>query len=126
MGKKIEYLSIEEALLVYNETMIKTGSKPMFREIASLEFSLEKVKGLFEKKENTIIYKAAFLLKEIITKHPFLDGNKRGASAIADGFLRINGKMLKLELDDIPFLEEIDSKKLKLERVKEWLEKRTH
>ena len=124
MNEKIQYLSVEEALLIYNEVMIETKSRPMFREIASLEFALEKVKGLFMKEGSPLLFKAAFLLKEIITKHPFLDGNKRGASAIADGFLRLNGKKLKLEREDVRFLEEIDSKSLKLQAVKEWLEKR--
>lgn len=123
MAEKIKYLSIEEALLIYSEVMIKTKSRPMFREIGSLEFALEKVKGLFEKEENVLVSKAAFLLKEIITKHPFLDGNKRAAGAITDGFLRINGKRLTLEIEDIAFLEAIDSRKLKLKKVKEWLEK---
>lgn len=35
--------------------------------------------------------KAAYLLFNIVTSHPFIDGNKRTAYGVADIFLRLNG-----------------------------------
>ena len=123
---KIKHLSVEEALMSYTEVMLQTGSKPMFRDIASLEFSLERTKEVYNKEKEVLLLKAAFLLREIASKHPFMDGNKRGASAITDRFLRLNGKKLKLEMEDVEFLKKIGAKKIKIQGVKKWLEKRVH
>ncbi len=110
----------------YNEVMLQTGSKPMFRDIASLEFSLERTKELYNAEKCALFMKAAFLLREIATKHPFMDGNKRGASSITDRFLRLNGKELKLEISDVDFLKKIGAKKIRVNGVKKWLEERVH
>ena len=123
---RINYLTLEEAVLIYNKVMESTYSVPIVRDSATIEFVLEKVKELFNKENGPLFWKAAFLIKEIVTKHPFLDGNKRAASAITDGFLKLNGKNLKLAMEDVSFLEEIDSKRLKLKIVHEWLLRRAY
>lgn len=44
----------------------------------------------------SLIEKAAYLLSFIIERHPFVDGNKRSATAIAAYFLEKNGYILDL------------------------------
>ncbi len=110
--------------MVYNEVMLQTKAKPMFREIASLDFSLQRVRELYNEEKECVLMKAAFLLREIATKHTFMDGNKRGASAITDRFLRINGKDLKLKMEDVEFLKKVGAKKVKIRGVKKWLKTR--
>jgi death-on-curing protein len=41
--------------------------------------------------------KAGYLLYNIVTSHPFIDGNKRTAYGVADIFLRLNGYHIDVE-----------------------------
>ena len=58
-----------------------------------LDFIVSKV----ESSKTDIYRKAAMLLHDIITIHPFIDGNKCTAIEVVKIFLRENGKMLKLK-----------------------------
>lgn len=121
---EIIHLSFDEAVLIYEEIMKSTNCKPIFRDTAMLEHIISSCEKLFNSEKDSVLFKAAYLMKEIISKHPFMDGNKRGALSIADGFLKLNGCNLILAIDDVKFLEEIDSKKLRVGTVKKFLEKR--
>lgn len=123
---EIIHLSFDEAIAVYEEIMALTDSIAVMREPATLEFILLDCAKLFNEEKDLLLFKAAYLLKEIISKHPFMDGNKRGALAISSGFLKLNGYSLRLNLPDVAFLEEIDSKKYRVSTVKKFLEKKVH
>ena len=117
-------LSVEEALEIYNKVMEETGSRPVVRDMASLEIIMEKTKSFMQEDEQSLIWKAAFIIREIISKHPFMDGNKRAALSIAASFLRVNGIHVKFYKKDIDLIEEIDFKKYKVKTVKEWLSRK--
>ncbi|MBI4052861.1 MAG: Fic family protein [Candidatus Diapherotrites archaeon] len=117
-------LSFDEAMAVYEEVMLATDSKPAVRISGTLEHILLSCENSFNGENDALFFKAAFLLKEIISKHPFMDGNKRGALAITDAFLSQNGQFLEFERQDVAFLEEIDFKKLRVGTIKKFLEKK--
>ena len=58
------------------------------RDVGTLESALHRPQtGYYE----TLIDEAAALGESLVQNHPFVDGNKRVAFAVADVFLRING-----------------------------------
>lgn len=62
-------------------------SKGSFLYILGTVHDLHNEESLVE----ALIAKAAFILFNIVTSHPFIDGNKRTAHGAADIFLRLNG-----------------------------------
>ena len=74
----------------------------------------------------TIFVKAAVYARNIITSHPFFDGNKRTGITCASVFLENNGYEFiakKGELEDYAVF--IATKKPELEEVAAWLKKRS-
>lgn len=72
----------------------------------------------------TVFLKAALYAKEIITVHPFLDGNKRTGMGAASIFLENNGyKIIAKEGEIEKFALGIVGKKLDLKKIAAWLKK---
>jgi death on curing protein len=46
------------------------------------------------------VAEAVALLESLLVNHPFVDGNERTASAVADTFLRINGHRIVASTED--------------------------
>ena len=67
-----------------------------------LHYLVEAVKGKFGDTElyPTLFQKAAVYAHHIITRHIFLDGNKRVGMHCAILFLEFNGCLLRLDIDD--------------------------
>ena len=60
---------------------------------SNLDYALEKVQEMYnseKKKEEKLIKKAGFILYNIASKHPFVDGNKRTAIIATSAFLEFN------------------------------------
>ena len=59
----------------------------------SFLYILDTVRDLYNEEEfpEALAAKAAYLLFNIVTSHPFIDGNKRTAYGATDVFLRLNG-----------------------------------
>ena len=70
-----------------------------------------------------LIEEATALLESLAMNHCFVDGNKRTAFAVTDGFLRING--YKIDVDSIEaynfLISLFEAKNFKFEPLKEWL-----
>lgn len=66
--------------------------------------------------------KAAFILFQIISSHPFIDGNKRTAYGAADVFLRLNGYRIRVEPEEaLEFIVRVGAAKSDELTVRKWL-----
>ena len=89
----------------------------------SLLYVLETVQDLSNKDhENALVAKAAYILFNIISAHPFIDGNKRTAFGVADIFLRLNGYSIKIAAEDgLGFIVKIAAGKVEETEVRKWI-----
>lgn len=82
-----DYLSLVEVLAMHEELIALYGGANGVRDMGALESALFRPQtGYYE----DVIAEAAALLESLAVNHPFLDGNKRIAFAVADVFLRLN------------------------------------
>ncbi len=71
---------------------------------SNLEYTMEYVKVIYNNlkpRRGKLIKKAAFILYNIVSKHPFIDGNKRTAIITCNSFLEYNG----CSIGNLPFRE---------------------
>lgn len=78
--------------------------------------------GERNRKKQAIVKKAAFLLYNIVTIHPLVNGNKRTAFELVRLFLRSNGYGLSAGVkESYKFLVEIASGKVPETDVESWV-----
>ncbi len=89
-----EYVTTADALFFHKQLIEHYGGAPGVRDAGALESALHRPQtGYYD----SIIHEAAALLESLVQNHPFVDGNKRVAYAVADVFLRINGYSITAE-----------------------------
>ncbi|MGB3267265.1 MAG: type II toxin-antitoxin system death-on-curing family toxin [Microcoleus sp.] len=96
-----KFLSLEEVLELHDDQISSFGGTPGVRDEGLLESALAQPQATFggQLLHPTIAAQAAAYLYHIAMNHPFIDGNKRSAFAVADTFLRLNGCTLNLTDD---------------------------
>jgi death on curing protein len=83
-----EYLTTADTLFFHTHLIERYGGASGVRDVGALESALHRPQtGYYD----TLIHEAAALCESLVQNHPFVDGNKRVAFAVADVFLRING-----------------------------------
>ena len=92
MSDSTDYITTIEALALHAIGLKKYGGSSGIRDIGALESALFRPQTGYYK---DIIEEASALLESLAVNHPFIDGNKRVAFAVADSFLRINGYSIK-------------------------------
>ena len=92
MSDATDYITTIEALALHAIGLKKYGGSTGIRDIGALESALFRPQTGYYK---DIIEEAAALLESLAVNHPFIDGNKRVAFAVADTFLRINGYSIR-------------------------------
>lgn len=105
----MNYLSLEEILILHEYQIEKFGGASGIRDIKLLESAVLRPQTVFDGKElyKSVFQKAAVLAISIIRNHPFADGNKRTGMHAALTFLELNGyeptfrnkELVKLGLD---------------------------
>lgn len=95
----IEFLTLEDVLLVHQIQIDRFGGTRGVRDEALLESALAQPKAMFGNKylHKDIFAMAAAYLFHIVKNHPMLDGNKRTGLASILLFLRLNGVYLQLD-----------------------------
>jgi len=83
-----KYLQMDEVLQMHAALIERYGGSYGLRDQNALESALMRPQTGYY---NDILEEAAALLESLAVNHPFVDGNKRIAFAVADTFLRING-----------------------------------
>ncbi|MGI0046877.1 MAG: type II toxin-antitoxin system death-on-curing family toxin [Nitrosotalea sp.] len=87
-------------------------------------YTLDTVHDLYNKRRHvdSLAAKAAFILFQIISSHPFIDGNKRTAYGASDVFLRLNGYHIRVEPEEaLEFIVRIAAVKSDEATVRKWL-----
>ena len=80
-----------EVLIVHSMQLAQHGGKNGIRDISLLDSALAKSKNVYVYGgEVTLPRLAASFAFGIARNHPFLDGNKRTALVVSEGFLRLN------------------------------------
>jgi death on curing protein len=90
----ILFPSVDEALLLHEELMIRFGGARGVRDLGLLESALFRPQtGYYE----DTIAMAAALMESLLINHSFADGNKRMAFFLTDIFLRMNGAQVHIQ-----------------------------
>ena len=80
--------NMDEVVAIHDDQLGRFGGEPGLRDLGALESALMRPQiGYYD----GIIEEAAALMESLAINHPFVDGNKRIAFAVADTFLRMNG-----------------------------------
>ncbi len=82
------YPTVKDAVAAHDALIEKYGGSFGMLDEGALEAAINRPQTGYY---NSIIEEAAALMESLTMNHPFIDGNKRTAFAVCDGFLRING-----------------------------------
>lgn len=123
----MNYLTEQQIRIINHIVIRETGGLLGVRDhhaLSALEYLPQQ--AVFGKELYEGIYlKAAVYARNIITGHPFLDGNKRTGMACALTFLENNSYFFKGKKNEIEkFAVKIVLEKLELKEIAQWLKKR--
>jgi len=124
--EKVSYLSADDLLRIHERVVEETGGSHGVRDehaILTLE-DLPKQSAFGKELYPTLFIKAALYVRNIITAHPFVDGNKRTAMTAAGVFLQLNGFCISVKEGGVEtFALSVISEKKDLESIAAWLKK---
>jgi death-on-curing protein len=81
-----------EVLVAHSRQLAEHGGSDGIRDLTLLESALAKPRNVFAyQPDATLPRLAASYAFGIARNHPFIDGNKRTALVVSEGFLRLNG-----------------------------------
>jgi death-on-curing protein len=121
----VEYLTIEEVLLLHARLIQRTGGSGGVREMGLLQSALARPQATFEGRElyPGLWNKAAALMQSLIKNHPFVDGNKRAALTAVGLFLELNGNTLTASDEEaLDFARQAAVGEYSVESMAAWLE----
>jgi len=113
-------LTVGEALQIHRQQIENYGGVHGIRDQALLESAVFRPQiGYY----NSIAEEAAALMESFSNNHPFLDGNKRVAFAVAHTFLLVNGCDLEVQpLAAYEFMmQSISTGKFRFGPILEWI-----
>jgi len=117
-----EYVTTADALFFHKQLIERYGGAAGVRDLGALESGLHRPRtGYYD----TIIHEAAALLESLVQNHPFADGNKRVAFAVADVFLRMNGYRITADSTTIHafMLKLFEQRTFNMDHLVPWMEK---
>lgn len=122
----MKYFEAEDIFVIHARIIDKTDGSHGVRDVGIVSSTANRPRTSFGGKEFyvTIFEKAAAYFESIAFFHPFIDGNKRTAIAIAARFLFLNGYSLgvsNLVLEK--FVLDAVMKKYELKNVADWFKK---
>lgn len=116
-----EYVKTADALFFHKQLIQRYGGASGIRDAGALESALHRPQtGYYD----TLVHEAAALLESLVQNHPFVDGNKRVAFAVADVFLRINGHAIAADSKSIyDFIVKLfEERTFDMEHLMPWLQ----
>jgi death-on-curing protein len=91
------YPTVHEVIIAHSRLIRRFGGLGGLRDRGALEAALSRpLAGYYQ----DLIQEAAALWESLSQNHPFVDGNKRVAVAVAAAFLRMNGYRLRFRDED--------------------------
>jgi death-on-curing protein len=122
----VEYLTLEEVLLLHARLIQRTGGSGGVRDMGLLDSALARPRATFggEDLYPSLWHKAAALMHSLIKNHPFVDGNKRTALTATGLFLEVNGYTLTASSEQVlDFAKRAAVGKGDIKSIAMWLEK---
>jgi death on curing protein len=114
------YLTIAEVLAIHKQQIDQYGGIDGIRDGGLLESAVFRPQTGYY---NSVAEEAAALMESLANNHPFLDGNKRVAFAVAHTFLLVNG--FDLAVDSISAFEfmmrSISSGEFRFAQILKWI-----
>jgi len=120
------YLTEADILLMHSFVIDETSGSHGLRDRQGLLSAIDLPKQKFSNKElyPTIHHKAAVYARNIITAHPFIDGNKRTGITVAFIFLENSKyKIIVPEGEIEKFALKIISERLSIGKIADWFKK---
>jgi death on curing protein len=124
----VYYLTHEQIILLHEQVIKETGGLDGVRDSgAILSVAQLPQQTIFGNEAySTIFLKSAVYARNIITGHPFLDGNKRTGMVVASVFLESNGyNITAVEGSVEEFALRIIEQKLSLNDIAQWFQDNT-
>ena len=125
MIHEIKYPTLEQVERLHNRILESTGGEPGHLSKSNLEYLLQSVKAIGEKldRRKAIVKKSTFLLNNLVTLHPFINGNKRTALELVRLFVRLNGYDIKARSDEVyTLLAGLGGGKVTQTNLEKWIE----
>lgn len=118
------YPTVEDVLKLYADvTGIPPEAAPNYvRDRDVLDSALQRPRQAAFYAGADLVMPAAHLLWGLIWGHPFIDGNKRIASVVAEGFLAANGwRIVATEDEKFSLLINVAKHQLTVDQIAEWI-----
>jgi death on curing protein len=122
----LRYVDIKEVYFIHELIIKRAGTKAGIRDFSLLHSAVERPRATFDGLDlyKTVFDKAGALLQSLCMNHPFTDGNKRTAWAVAHKFLWDNGYRLRADVSDSSdFMVRVGNENLELPEISFWLKK---
>lgn len=111
------YLTTEEIIRIHDEIIKETGGHLGIISYGNLDFLVNQTKI-----PKDIVRASALLFYNILTSHPFVDGNKRTALESIKVFLALNHKQLSANQEELwNIIRDTSEGKLKFEEIVNWI-----
>lgn len=121
----VRSISKQKIIDLHNRIITETGGEPGILFEGTLDF-VDKILPSYMDKNEDIRNIAALICYQIITGHPFVDGNKRTGFESTDVFLRGNGyKIICTPKDGIEFTLSVARCELDKTGISHWLKEHT-
>ncbi len=91
-----KWISKAQALFIHDQSIVRHGGGAGMRDEGLLESALARAENFYAYGEKDLRMLAAAYAEGIARNHPFVDGNKRTAYAVAGLFLYLNGLTLQI------------------------------
>jgi death-on-curing protein len=121
----VEYLTLEEVLLLHARLIQRTGGSGGVRDMRLLDSALARPRATFggEDLYPGPWHKAAVLMHSLVKNHPFVDGNKRTALTATGLFLELNGYTLTASNEEaLDFTRRVVLGEIDVKLAAAWLE----
>lgn len=102
MKREPHFLDVEWVLAIHARVIADHGGDGGLRDLGMLESAVRLPRATFDQElfHRSVPEMAAAYLFHLCMNHPFLDGNKRTAIAVAEVFLDLNGQELSIDEDE--------------------------
>ena len=119
------WVSQAGALAAHREQLLEHGGGDGIRDLAMFESAMARPQNLAAYGQPDAAQLAASYAFGLAKNHPFLDGNKRTAAVVSEGFLVKNGYLLTATNAEIATIfQALAASELSEEELAEWLRER--
>lgn len=126
MSHQLRILGKESVLAIHSAAIERFGGLPGVRDEGLLDSALAQPFQTFDGKEiyPSLEQKAARYAYGIVSNHPFIDGNKRVATAVMASFLRCNGCQFRPKHEELlSIMMGVADGNISYKGLVEWLQK---